>query len=197
MPQFFANTVKTTLASVLTSLSCAAMAWELPGTHTVELITNQDKVFELGKLTVTSDKNSQGEYLFTFTPKTGSYEVYFLSMRNFDCVTGDVEVFCHVIYPYEYSKVISETNLTWLEHSFLFMHKSPSEFSAKLWNGVIYEMQITDNGIEGYAQAVDLNVISSPPDEGVAPYGDGSNTDIGERSSINPQSREFNRIRIY
>ena len=185
------------LLSIITLwfISLNLHAWELKGAHTVELLNASGEVFEIGQLQVVAN-NQSDEYDFTFTPKDGAFEVYFLSMRNFDCLTGKEEVYCHVVYPYDYPTQVSENNLTWLEHTFLFMHKSPSEFSAKLWNGIIYEMEITDEGIIGHPQAVDLNEISSPPAPGIAPYGDGSDIDIGERGEINPASREFNQLRI-
>ncbi len=184
---------------ILTSLlflTCSGVhSWELKGNHTVELINSSGAVFELGTLNV-SDVGNSDEYQFDFHFNDSTFEVYFLSMRNFDCVTGEKEVFCHVVYPYDYPTRVSENNLTWLEHSFLFMHKSASEFSAKLWNGIIYNMEITEEGIIGHPQAVDLNEISSPPEPGIAPYGDGSDTEIGERAEIDPKSREFVQLRI-
>ena len=86
---------------------------------------------------------------------------------------------------------MSATDLAWLEHALLFMFKTPSEFGAKLWNGVYFQLKATERGFEGRPQAVDLNRISAPPDRpGVPPFRSALRDDIA------PGARFFNRLTI-
>lgn len=38
------------------------------------------------------------------------------------------------------------TDLAWLEHTLLSMFKTPTEFGAKLWNGVDVQLKLTERG---------------------------------------------------
>lgn len=176
------------LALALSGMACLpAMAWDLAGSHAVELVRQDGSTVTLGDI----EFKPAGERIgFTFKPEHKAYQDYFLSMKEFKCITGRDEVFCHVPYPYPNPKSVTADDLAWLEHAFLFLHKNPAEFGARLWNGVIYKMSVTDEGIVGSPQAVDLNVISAPPTTPEPPYG------IGERSDVDPSSREFGQLRI-
>lgn len=57
------------------------------------------------------------------------------------------------------------THRTWAgwSTSFLFLFKLPSDFGAKLWNGLYFQLNVTPTGLRGQAQAIDLNHISVPP----------------------------------
>jgi len=175
------------LGAVLIALARPAWSWDLAGTHTVELVRSDGSAVTLGQLALTPSGDRVG---FEFKPDHAVYQDYFLSMKEFKCLTGRQEVFCHVPYPYPNPRSVTADDLAWLEHAFLFLHKSPKEFGARLWNGVIYKMAITDEGIVGQPQAVDLNLISAPPTDTAPPYG------IGERSDIEPAAREFSQLRI-
>jgi hypothetical protein len=175
-------------ASMLAPLAAPpAAAWELAGTRTVELVRADGSVQAIGQLELTP---AGGRMSFRFLPAQDVFQDYFLSMKEFKCLTGRQEVFCHVPYPYPNPASVTAGDLAWLEHAFLFLHKSPQEFGARLWNGVIYRLERTEAGIEGRAQAVDLNAISAPPQDDAPPYGP------GERSDIDPAAREFGRLRI-
>ena len=89
---------------------------------------------------------------------------YFLSMREFKCLGAATEVTCHVPYPYAQPGTLTPTDLSWLEHSLLFLYKRPADHGAKLWNGLIFRFQVTPHALVGTPQAVDLNRISAPPD---------------------------------
>ncbi|WP_293267256.1 hypothetical protein [Neptunomonas sp.] len=131
------------------------------------------------------DKNGQRTVIgsITFTPKEGGSEYqltlereqfrdYFLSMKEMKCLEGP-ELWCHLAYPYEQPHKVTVDNLRWLEHDLLFMFKTPKEFGANFWNGIYYKMQIDNGIIKGEAQAVDLNVLASPPDDlSVPPVGE-------------------------
>jgi hypothetical protein len=68
-----------------------------------------------------------------------------------------------VPYPYPNSATVSPDNLRWLEHSLLFFYKTPRDFGARLSNGLYYQMQITEQGIVGTPQAIDLVQMGAPP----------------------------------
>lgn len=119
------------------------------------------------------------------------FKDFFLSMKEFKCVESPTEIFCHVPYPYPQPGTVSATDFAWLEHSLLFMYKTLAEFGAKLWNGVYFQLKLTDRGLVGTPQAVDLNRISAPPDKpGVPPYRP------TQRDDIAPGARWFNRLTI-
>ena len=108
---------------------------------------------------------------FKLSLKTELFTDFFLSMREFKCLPAAREISCHVPYPYPNPATVSPGNLAWLEHSLLFLHKSPAEFGAKLWNGSYYEFQVQGNTLVGTPKAVDLNEISAPPrDASVPPF---------------------------
>jgi hypothetical protein len=113
-----------------------------------------------------------GGATFKITLKTEVFTDFFLSMREFKCLPAAKEISCHVPYPYANPATVGPGNLAWLEHSLLFLHKSPAEFGAKLWNGLYYEFQVQGNALAGTPRAVDLNEIAAPPrDASVPPFG--------------------------
>ncbi len=116
---------------------------------------------------------------------------YFLSMREFKCLPAEVEVTCFVPYPYAHPGTIASGDLGWLEHNLLFLYKRPRDFGAKLWNGMIFKLSLTDKGFVGQPQAVDLNRISAPPEDlGVQPYGP------LDRDDFAPDARWITELRI-
>ena len=69
--------------------------------------------------------------------------------------------------------------------------KTPSDFGAKLWNGVYFQFADQGKALVGTPQAIDLNLIGAPHDDlSVPPY------DPSLRSEINPAAREFIRLSI-
>lgn len=136
-----------------------------------------------------------GRTAFLLTLAQVPFKDFFLSMKEFKCVDSPTEVFCHVPYPYAQPGTVrlttEATDLAWLEHSLLFMFKTPAEFGAKLWNGVYVQLKATERGLEGSPQAVDLNRISAPPAQpGVPPFR------LALRDDIAPGARWFNRLTI-
>jgi hypothetical protein len=82
-------------------------------------------------------------------------------------------------------------DLAWLEHALLFLYKLPREFGAKLWNGVIFKLRLTESGLVGTPQAVDLNLIAAPPARSdVPPY------KPALRDDIRPGARWFEKLTI-
>ncbi|MEH6814594.1 MAG: hypothetical protein V7677_18820, partial [Motiliproteus sp.] len=120
-----------------------------------------------------------GQILFSPLPnsKLADFEVHldhhkftdhFLSMKEMKCLEGP-ELWCRIPYPYANSRQVSVNDLRWLEHDLLFLFKRNKEFGANFWNGIYYRLQITDQGIDGEANAVDLNFLASPPDDLTTP----------------------------
>lgn len=89
---------------------------------------------------------------------------YFLSMKEMKCLEGP-ELWCHLPYPYVQPRKVSLDDLRWLSHDLLFMFKQKEAFGANFWNGIYYDLRIENGVIVGEAQAVDLNILASPPDD--------------------------------
>lgn len=94
----------------------------------------------------------------------GLFKDYFLSMKEMKCLEGP-ELMCHLSYPYPQPHQVTAEDLSWLSHDLLFMFKKKEEFGANFWNGIYYQMRVQGEQIVGEAQAVDLNLLASPPDD--------------------------------
>jgi hypothetical protein len=159
------------------ALPSAAQAWQLEGRHRVSLEARDGSRTPIAALEVAPAKN--GVMQFTLTLDPAHLTDFFLSMREFKCLTGEAQVQCYVRYPYPNPATISEQDLRWLEHALLFLYKDPSEFGAKLGNGLYYPLHLTERGLEGQASSIDLNAISAPPDDpGIPPYGPAERVEI-------------------
>lgn len=151
-------------------------AWELAGTHQIVLQARDGSLAEIGSITFASDTDG---IRFKLDMDHHQMKDYFLSMREFKCREGEGELLCHVPYPYRYPGTVSQNNYVWLEHALLFFYKTPRDFGAKLWNGVIFKLELTPTGLVGKPQAVDLNIIGAPPaDLTQPPYGPADRTDM-------------------
>lgn len=163
------------IRNVLFSLACVvllplAQAWELSGTKTITAITRDHVAIVLG--TVTFTPQGDGSSRFTLQMDHARFTDHFLSMKEFKCLSGADEVACHVPYPYKNPGTVRAGDFAWLEHHLLFLYKQPRDFGAKLWNGVYYRLVQDAQGLMGLPQAVDLNLISAPPDDlTTPPYG--------------------------
>lgn len=146
-----------------------ATGFDFTGTKSLIAVTADGTKTTIGAVQFTPADG--GSAAFKITLKTEVFTDFFLSMREFKCLPAAKEVTCHVPYPYPNPATVSAGNLAWLEHSLLFLHKSPAEFGAKLWNGTYYEFQLRGNALAGTPRAVDLNEISAPPrDPSVPPF---------------------------
>jgi len=167
----------------------AAHAQPLAGTRAVRLHSQDGSTLLLG--TVQFTPQADGRSAFALQLDHAVFKDFFLSMKEFKCVQAPTEVFCHVPYPYPQPGTVAPGDLAWLEHALLFMFKTPSEFGAKLWNGVYYQLKPAGAGLVGTPQAVDLNRISAPPDKpDVPPFRPAL------RDDIPPAARWFNRLSI-
>ena len=128
------------------------------------------------------DGTSQSIGVVSFAPEPSAAEVafkvkldvaalqdFFLSMREFKCLPAAAEVTCVVPYPYAQPGKVTPADLSWLEHNLLFLFKQPADFGAKLWNGVIFKFVVAGGALVGRPQAVDLNLMSAPPDNPTQP----------------------------
>jgi hypothetical protein len=173
----------------LLAASCALAAPLDAGTRSVKLHAKDGSSVEIGQ--VTFAPRADGRVGFAWKADTSRFTDHFLSMREFKCLPGQGEIMCLVPYPYPQPGTIAANDLAWLEHALLFMFKKQSEFGAQLWNGVIFKLAVSGNGLEGKPQAIDLNRISAPPARtDVAPYG------AAQRDEMAPQARWFNKLTI-
>lgn len=152
------------LSSVALALVFSALCHSsspLEGSKQISLISKQ------GQRTVI------GHVEFRPTPSGAAYKLvldhdrfkdYFLSMKEMKCLEGP-ELWCHLAYPYQQPHTVTEDDLRWLAHDLLFMFKKKKDFGANFWNGIYYQLTIKEGVISGTAQAVDLNLLASPPDD--------------------------------
>lgn len=144
-----------------------AMAWELSGTKTISAVTRDQQIIPIG--TVDFKPLGNGRSSIALTVDHTRFKDHFLSMKEFKCLESPDEVLCHVPYPYQNPATVGDKDYAWLEHKLLFLFKQPRDFGAKLWNGLYYRLEPDAEGLVGYPQAVDLNLISAPPDDLLTP----------------------------
>jgi hypothetical protein len=142
-------------------------AWELTGRKALSALTRDQQVLHLGHVDFTPQ--ADGRTAFTLAVDHQRFVDHFLSMKEFKCLQGPDEVLCHVPYPYKNPGTVSSTDFAWLEHQLLFLFKQPRDFGAKLWNGLYFRLAPDGEGLVGLPQAVDLNLISAPPDDLLTP----------------------------
>ncbi|QUJ76761.1 hypothetical protein KDD17_01470 [Sulfitobacter albidus] len=109
------------------------------------------------------------------TDDTGAYRMemhadafseYFLSMRPFKCIDGARKTWCHVPYPYENARNISQ-DLTDLEYDLLFVWKGTTDYGINMWNGIYYRLTPTEHGFDGTLHEIDMGLLAVPPAPGV------------------------------
>ena len=170
-------------------LATAALAWELEGTKSIVAMTRDQQRIDIGSVAFKPKEGGQVE--FSIHIDHAKFKDFFLSMREFKCLEGPEEIFCHVPYPYRQPGFVKADDFAWLEHSLMFLFKRPKEFGAKLLNGIYFRFSKTDTGLVGKPQAIDLNLIGAPPDDlDVPPY----SADL--RSDIEPGARWIESLHI-
>ena len=161
----------------------------LVGSKTITLHTRDAAPIVIG--TVTFKPGGAGRTGFTLAFDAAPFTDHFLSMREFKCIGGPQELWCHVPYPHRAPMTVSADDLAWLEHALMFFYKLPNEFGAKLWNGIYFQLAPNERGLVGTPQAIDLNHIAAPPDApDVPPYRKAL------RDAIAPGARWATRITI-
>ncbi len=155
------KTLIAVLLLLVYQLSSAAGA--LTGTREVQLVNGKGDVLPIGKVSFKAD----GERVaYTLNLDTPRFSDEFLSMRPFRCISEAQVMICHLSYPYKKQGYITDTDLTDLEYDLLFLHKSATEYGINAWNGLYYLLSVSEQGLDGELQEVDLNVLAAPPEEG-------------------------------
>jgi hypothetical protein len=99
----------------------------------VALHTRDGQAIPIGSITFLPQGDRIG---FSLQLAHDRFKDYFLSMKEFKCLDGGEEIQCHVPYPYANPATVTPDDLAWLEHALLFLYKLPTEFGARLWNGL-------------------------------------------------------------
>lgn len=171
------------------SAASTAMAWSLEGTKQLLAVTQAGERIAIGQVHFTPETAEQVG--FAVKLDTSRFQDHFLSMREFKCLPAASEISCHVPYPYAHPRRVSAQQFDWLSHELMFLYKKPQDYGAKLWNGVYYQFERTDKGLVGRPQAVDLNLISAPPNQkDVPPY------DVGWRDPMPAGQRWLDHLLI-
>jgi hypothetical protein len=150
------------LACLLAVPVANALAWELQGVKSITATTRDNQRITLGS--VRFEPRGDGTVSFSVSLEPARFTDHFLSMKEFKCLDGPGEVVCHVPYPHAQPGTITADDLAWLEHNLLFLYQLPTDFGAKLWNGLYFQLEPTEQGLRGRPQAIDLNYISAPSD---------------------------------
>lgn len=134
-----------------------------PATASIYLSDKSGAQTPIGSI---SFKNQpDGTATFSIDVSGDAFSDQFLSMRPFNCVTGDEDWYCYLSYPYEIRNTITVKDFTNLEYNLLFITKSAKEFGIDAWNGVYYKLALDESGaIAGSLLQGDLNVLQSPPE---------------------------------
>lgn len=156
-----------------------ASADALNGKKHIFLVDKKGHEIQIGHIVFSaSDGQESGVTSYRLHMEHGKFKDFFLSMKEMKCLEGP-ELMCHLAYPYEQPKTVQAKDLSWLSHDLLFMYKKPTEFGANFWNGIYYDMHIDSDVIKGEAQAVDLNLLASPPDDlSTPPMNEGERDEI-------------------
>ena len=128
---------------------------------------------------------------FTVSIESSAFQVEFLSMRNFSCMRGEKETWCHIPYPYETASRITANDLVDLEYALMFLWKPPTAFGIDTWNGIYFKLALQNDGsIAGDVHDVNLGPLGVPPsDPAVRPI---LHTDITPSST----AHRFTRLEI-
>lgn len=102
---------------------------------------------------------------YSITMDRSSFTEHFLSMRPFRCLEGLDKTWCHVPYPYENYRDISD-DLTDLEYDLLFVWKGVNDYGVNMWNGVYYDLSEEDGQFTGILLEMDMGLLAVPPPAG-------------------------------
>lgn len=152
-------------AGLIGATEAGAADWTSVGAHRIVLQTRDGGGVAIGDMVIARDAAGLS-YRVVLDP--AATKGYFLSMREFKCVSG-ADIQCHVPYPYDHPHHVGRDDLAWLEHDLLFLSKSSSEFGAYLTNGIYYHLTEQDGALVGRPEDIDLNRIASPPADPTTP----------------------------
>ena len=103
-----------------------------------------------------------GSEQYKISMNEDAFEDHFLSMRPFKCLEGPEKNWCHVPYPYEIARDLSD-ELTDLDYDFLFVWKDATDYGINMWNGVYYQIERDGPRLIGTLHEMDMDVLSAPP----------------------------------
>ncbi len=173
-----------TVVLVLSGLSVASSDDAITGTFNVTL--EGDTSLLIGQLEI-SDTGHE------FEPDENLFTNHFLSMRPFRCFNHDKVMWCYLPYPYEKPAKVTAQDMRSLEYDLLFIHRSANDYGIDAWNGLYFKVDSTQQGgdIVGELREVDLNILASPPENGIVwPITDEDlHVDESDRHS-------FNKVRL-
>ena len=168
----------------LMALPVLSFASELDGNYQIVLSGADGGELALGRLNI---EDNQIAINLVDEP----FSNHFLSMRPFRCMDLERQMWCHLPYPYEKSATISADDLRTLEYEFLFIHRSATDYGIDAWNGLYFLMSESEGELTGAVREVDLNILASPPENGVVwPI---TTDDLHESES---DRHQFNQIRF-
>ncbi len=183
-----ARKLATSAAALTLAAAAPAFGWELAGDKEVVLHGRDGSSVRIARVHFEPAGDS---VRFELQMDHARFKDFFLSMKEFKCLETSGEIQCHVPYPYANPATVRREDLRWLEHSLLFLFKSPKDFGAKLWNGIYYRLEDDGEGLVGTPYAVDLNLIGAPPaDPDQPPYS------VDENPEYPEGSRWFGRLTI-
>ncbi|WP_425091295.1 hypothetical protein [Tropicimonas sp. S265A] len=140
-----------------TGLAAGAMA--AAETRTVFLVDGQGARLAIAKLETTGAD-------YTLSMLADPFSNHFLSMRPFKCLDGPTKTWCHVPYPYENARDLSQ-GPTDLEYDLLFIWKSATDYGINMWNGVYYKIDAAaDGSMTGVMHEMDMDILAVPPPDG-------------------------------
>lgn len=143
----------------------SALAENIPeGEKSIFLIDNQQQKTHIADISFTHIDGA-AQYHLQFSEE--NFQQEFLSMRPFKCLHKSSKIICHFEYLYDKSSRLTQNNLMDLEYDLLFLHKTPEEYGINAWNGLYYRLSLNNETISGELMEVDLNILTSPPKEGV------------------------------
>ncbi|WP_155886669.1 hypothetical protein [Actibacterium atlanticum] len=159
--------------SVLLASAVVGTLFISPGVALAELPLGERTVYlkaESGErravASLTFEQAGPDEVSYSLSVVDDAFGDYFLSMRPFQCLESSEKHWCYVPYPYENNRKISADDLTDLEYDLLFIWKGATEYGINMWNGVYYDLELADGGLNGVLSEINMDVLSVPPEAG-------------------------------
>lgn len=139
-------------------LSLTSLAADLTGTRGIWLSNADGEKHRVGTIVFTPAEAGKTRFKITMEESLGEY---FLAMRPFRCLTGPTQRLCH--FPVEReAPLVSPDDLVPLEYALLFMRTAPKSLHIDPFNGIYYRMSLTERGIVGELNDVEMDAFIAP-----------------------------------
>lgn len=156
-------------------LSLILLCWLLtPILHADEKIISRTVTLKSGAAdsidiaSIQLSKQQDGSYIYTLDMDQSKFTNHFLSMRPFKCFQGAKQMLCYLPYPYAKTHSFGVSDLQDLEYDLLFIHRKSTDYGIDPWNGIYYKLSLQkDAKLTGVLKEVDLDILATPPEEGV------------------------------